>query len=95
MNLKFLENVRILSGNRDNIIYNKFLQGHKLPEPLYFFEGKFGAELLNFSQLLQQPDVDQSLQETFDEDIYSEKSINIIAKPCFPILKNNRQTAIS
>ena len=53
-NLNFLDNVRILAGNRDNIIYNKFLQGHKLPEPLYFFEGKFGAELLNFLQLLQQ-----------------------------------------
>ena len=36
-NLKFLGNVRNLAGNRDDIIYNKFLQGHKLPEPLYFF----------------------------------------------------------
>ena len=39
-NLKFLENIRLLLGNRDNIIYNKFLQGHKLPEPLYTYNSK-------------------------------------------------------
>ena len=36
---KLLENIRILSSNRDNFVYNKFLQGHKLPEPLYFLRG--------------------------------------------------------
>ena len=41
-NLKFLENIKLLSSNQDNIVYNKFLQGHKLPEPLYFLRGKWG-----------------------------------------------------
>ena len=57
-NLKYLSNVKILAGNKDNIIYNKFLQGHRLPEPLYFYEGKFGAELVNFDQLIQDPSVE-------------------------------------
>ena len=84
--MKFLGNVRILAGNRDKLIYNNFLQGLKLPEPLYFFQGKFGAELLNFSQLLQQPDVEKSIQENCDED-FEEKSVSVITKPFSPILK--------
>ena len=51
--------------------------------------------MLNCLQLLQQPDVDQNLQDTFDEEGYSEKSINIIAKPSFSILKSNRQSDIA
>ena len=95
-NLKFLSNVRILAGNRDNIIYNKFLQGRKLPEPLYFFQGKFGAELLNFSQLLQEPDMEKSIQENFDEDFeVEEKTVRIVTKSFSPILKSTRQTVIS
>ena len=31
-NLKYLSNVKFLAGNKDNIIYNKFLQGHQLPD---------------------------------------------------------------
>ena len=45
--------------------------------------------------MLQQPDVEQSLQENFDEDIFEEKSISVIAKPSSPILKDDRQIIIS
>ena len=95
-NLKYLSNVKILAGNRDNIIYNKFLQVHRLPEPLYFYEGKFGAELLNFNQLIQDPSMEKSIQDNFDED-YEEakKQVRRISKPFMPILKSNRKTIIA
>ena len=82
--------MQILSSNRDNVVYNKFLQGHKLPEPLYFFEGKLGAELLNFNQLLQQPNLDKNIQDIFEEEVYNEKSINLVL-----ILKTSRHVEIA
>ena len=91
-NLKFLSNVKILSGNRDNSIYNKFLQGHKLPDPLYFYEGKFGAELLNFEQLVQDPNFEKHIEHNFEEDEEVEKKqVRLISEP---ILKSSRKGII-
>ena len=68
------------------------MQGHRLPEPLYFYEGKFGAELVNFDQLIQDPSLEKSIQDNFDEDCEeAEKQVRLIFKP---ILKSDRKAII-
>ena len=52
-NLKFKKELTLLTSNRANKSYMRFLQGHKMPENLYFFSSKFGSEISNFSDLLR------------------------------------------
>ena len=49
------------SGSKLESFYGAF-------EPLYFYEGKFGAELVNFDQLIQDPSLEKSIQDNFNED---------------------------
>ena len=43
------------SGSKLESFYGAF-------EPLYFYEGKFGAELLNFNQLIQDPSMEKAFK---------------------------------
>ena len=72
-NLKFVTAVTILTSNKNNKFYSDFLQGHKIPANQYFYESQFGAELMNFEDLIKQQDFNENLLE---ELYQSEISIN-------------------
>ena len=52
-NLKYKRSLTLLTSNRSNLDYMKFIQGHSVPEPLYVFGSKFEGEISNFTSLLQ------------------------------------------
>ena len=44
---------------------------------------------------MQQPNLDKNIQDIFEEEVYNEKSINLVSEHPCPILKTSRHAEIS